>query len=73
MPKPTVFLSIASTGEDVECVQKILKSLGYDVTIDGLFGLQTETAVRRYQSDKNLTVDGIVNAVVFNILVNENY
>ncbi|MDF5724488.1 MAG: peptidoglycan-binding domain-containing protein [Rhizonema sp. PD37] len=73
MPKPTVFLSIASTGEDVECVQKILKALGYDVVIDGIFGIPTEIAVKRYQSDKNLIVDGIVNSVVFNILVNENY
>lgn len=43
-------------------IQIILKRLGYkDVgTVDGYFGTKTETAVKKYQKKKGLTVDGIV-------------
>lgn len=57
-----------SSGADVEYLQKLLKAEGYDVGksgangdgIDGKFGGETLSAVRAYQSDRNLTPDGIV-------------
>ena len=45
-----------------EC-QEILAKLGYDLGkcgVDGDFGKCTEAAVRKYQKDQGLTIDGIV-------------
>ena len=48
-------------GEAVRQLQEALKSLGvYNGPIDGIFGSQTESAVREVQADNGLTVDGIV-------------
>ena len=48
-------------GEDVKELQSKLESLGYDVgPIDGIFGPLTERAVRKFQKDNQLVVDGIV-------------
>ena len=43
-------------------IQIILKRLGYSEVgkVDGYFGTKTETAVKKYQKKKGLTVDGIV-------------
>lgn len=43
-------------------IQLRLRDLGYALQIDGRFGSQTESAIRRYQQDKGFTVDGIVGA-----------
>ncbi|HNX28235.1 MAG TPA: peptidoglycan-binding protein [Syntrophomonadaceae bacterium] len=54
-------LELGSEGSDVREVQLLLKKLGYyKFKADGVFGLQTEAAVRRFQTDNNLVVDGIV-------------
>ncbi len=47
-------------GEDVQQVQEALVKLGYKVDVDGIFGPATAKAVKQFQQDKNLTVDGIV-------------
>ena len=48
-------------GTAVEDIQQELQDQGYyTYTIDGIFGSITEEAVREYQSDQNLEVDGIV-------------
>lgn len=47
-------------GEDVRQVQEALVKLGYKVDVDGIFGPATAKAVKQFQQDKNLTVDGIV-------------
>ncbi|NLT97168.1 MAG: peptidoglycan-binding protein [Christensenellaceae bacterium] len=50
-------------GEDVRLVQQELMMLGYDLGkwgADGIFGSQTRNAVRKYQKDHKLKVDGIV-------------
>ena len=47
-------LSYGSTGKDVE---KLQKQLG--ITDDGIYGNQTQAAVKRYQQDNGLQVDGI--------------
>jgi peptidoglycan hydrolase-like protein with peptidoglycan-binding domain len=52
-----------SKGAAVELAQTNLKARGYDPgAVDGLFGAKTHTAVRRYQTDRDLTVDGVVGA-----------
>lgn len=50
-----------SRGDAVKKAQTNLKARGYDPgAVDGLFGAKTHSAVRRYQSDRGLTVDGVV-------------
>jgi peptidoglycan hydrolase-like protein with peptidoglycan-binding domain len=53
-------------GEDVRELQSALESLGYDVgPIDGIFGPLTERAVKKFQKDNGLVVDGIVGQETF--------
>lgn len=47
------------TGEGVKTLQKILKELGYYVgTIDGDAGAVTDSAIRKFQTEHSLDVDG---------------
>ena len=51
-----------SSGPEVENLQNALISAGYDVGstgADGVYGSKTEAAVKQYQKDNGLTVDGI--------------
>lgn len=49
-----------SSGDTVKQIQKKLANLGYYTgSIDGIYGSKTEAAVRAYQRDYGLTVDGI--------------
>src|SRR5690606_5715302 len=51
----------ADKGDDARAVQTALTSLGYSPgNIDGIFGPLTNEAVRRFQSDQRIAVDGIV-------------
>ena len=55
-------LQNGSAGEDVKKLQKALLEKGYDLGsagADGIFGAKTESALRQYQKDAGLTVDGI--------------
>ena len=53
-----------STGEQVEALQRILSTYGYSLgnknPYDGKFGAKTDAAVREFQEDNNLTIDGEV-------------
>jgi lysozyme len=49
-------------GEDVRQVQEALKTAGINIEPDGFFGNDTDKAVRQFQQQKGLTVDGIVGA-----------
>ena len=50
-----------SSGESVRKIQQKLSDWGYySGTVDGIFGSQTETAVKYFQRKNGLTVDGIV-------------
>lgn len=57
-------LKKGSAGDQVETLQRILKSYGYDLgstcPFDGDFGSKTDAAVRSYQKKNGLTSDGIV-------------
>lgn len=59
-----------STGTSVRTLQRMLYNLGYRSvgTIDGIFGDKTDTAVRNFQSNYNLTVDGIVGPQTWDAL-----
>ena len=56
-------LARGSTGSVVSALQKALKAFGATTDpgpIDGDFGRGTESAVRAYQSQQNIAVDGVV-------------
>ena len=58
--KAVATLKKGSTGAAVKELQENLSKLGYDPgTIDGVYGTKTVTAVKKFQQDHNLTVDGI--------------
>lgn len=52
---------IGSEGSEVRLIQSFLKSLGYNISVvDGDFGNQTFLAVKQYQRNKKIEVDGEV-------------
>lgn len=54
-------LKKGSKGPEVTALQKKLTALGYDTKgTDGIFGLNTEKALKKFQADKILPVDGVV-------------
>jgi peptidoglycan hydrolase-like protein with peptidoglycan-binding domain len=55
-------LQNGSTGADVERLQGDLSRLGYQITVNGNFDASTENAVKKFQQDHNITVDGTVGA-----------
>jgi len=56
-PMPT--LHFGSFGVSVRVLQRLLVANGYGIQIDGVFGPLTETAVKAFQSQRNLTADGV--------------
>ncbi|NEP07521.1 MAG: peptidoglycan-binding protein [Okeania sp. SIO2G4] len=52
-----------SNGYDVTLIQRLLNNAGYGSLVeDGIFGVSTDTAVKQFQQDRNLIVDGIVGS-----------
>lgn len=49
-------------GDNIKQMQNMLVTLGYLDSADGDFGPKTTYAVKKFQSDKKLTTDGIVGA-----------
>lgn len=47
----------------VKAVQRELNKLGYDCgEADGIFGINTKNSLEKFQMDKGITVDGIINS-----------
>ena len=53
-------VSYGSQGSSVTELQKLLNNNGYGLTVDGIFGSKTQSAVKDYQQKNGLAVDGIV-------------
>ena len=53
----------------VQTLQYLLRARGHQVTVDGIFGPNTDSAVRAFQREKGLSVDGIVGPVTWRALV----
>ncbi|WP_096225913.1 peptidoglycan-binding protein [Geobacillus sp. FJAT-46040] len=57
-----------SKGEDVKELQRMLNSAGYNVKVDGVYGSETEGAVRSFQKLVGISVDGIAGAQTYRSL-----
>ena len=53
-------LQLGSQGNAVQMLQNQLIALGYTINADGIFGPETQTAVKQFQLSKGLTADGVV-------------
>ena len=53
----------------VRVMQYLLEDRGMAVTIDGIFGPNTETAVKGFQADSGLQQDGIVGELTWSRLI----
>ncbi|MBC1213401.1 peptidoglycan-binding protein [Trichormus variabilis ARAD] len=53
-------LRFGNSGVAVRALQRLLVAKGYAVRVDGNFGALTETAVKAFQIQRNLSVDGVV-------------
>lgn len=57
------------TEHPVRTVQHLLREHGQGVSVDGIFGPLTETAVRQVQTDAGIAVDGIVGPDTWGALI----
>jgi hypothetical protein len=71
-PKLIVQVASGSHGDAVKAVQDQIHNRGdgHVLAVDGIFGPDTDNAVRSFQSFLGLTVDGIVGPVTWNHLAN---
>jgi hypothetical protein len=56
-------------GEDVRLVQRALRTKGYSMATNGIFGRITDRNVRHFQRVANLAADGIVGPLTWRALV----
>lgn len=61
-----------SRGDSVSELQKLLNQKGYSLSVDGIFGQNTQAAVRDYQQKNNLSVDGIAGEQTWSSLMQGN-
>ena len=59
MSHPSI-LRPGSQGSDVERLEQDLSALGYEVEINSNFDENTEAALKKFQQQHNLSVDGVV-------------
>ena len=63
-------LRSGSQGNFVYLLQFILNQYGYNLSVDGIFGSRTLSAVRDFQRNNSLSVDGLVGTNTWRTLLN---
>jgi peptidoglycan hydrolase-like protein with peptidoglycan-binding domain len=56
-------------GHPVKTLQYLLRARGHSVAVDGVFGPNTEAAVKAFQASKGLTADGVVGPTSWAALI----
>ena len=56
-------------GKITRLIQERFNFLGFNLKIDGIFGINTEKAVKKFQNNRNLKVDGIVRKKTWSYLI----
>ncbi len=55
-----ILSKVGSRGEEVRSIQRKLKELGFFAgTVDGIYGVKTQSAVRKFQKSVGITADGV--------------
>jgi peptidoglycan hydrolase-like protein with peptidoglycan-binding domain len=67
--QPWPLVKNGSAAHPVPTLQHLLAARSHPVTVDGAFGPVTEAAVRAFQKDKHLTVDGVVGLQTWSAIV----
>lgn len=57
-------------GDDVKKLQSRLIELGYNCEVNGYFDKETDSAIKGYQFNNNLQINGIVDKKLWNLLFN---
>ena len=70
--KKNVMFPLVTADNAISVVQQALANKGYNLDVDGVFGVGTEQAVRKFQADNGLDVDGVVGKATFYALTGEN-
>jgi peptidoglycan hydrolase-like protein with peptidoglycan-binding domain len=61
------------SGDQVRALQHLLSAkYGYTLAVDGVFGSQTDSAVKDFQGSKGLAVDGLVGPQTWQTLIGGN-
>lgn len=69
LPAPSAYvLKTGSSGSAVRYAQKKLLSKLYPLDVDGIFGEQTDNAVKLFQTESGLTPDGIIGPLTWSVL-----
>lgn len=67
--QPFPLLEEGDKNHPVQTLQYLLRAHGHTVSVDGIFGPRTETAVRAFQQSKHLLVDGLVGRRTWSALL----
>lgn len=68
-PEDRPILKMSSRGQDVRELQEMLNSLGFDAgEADGIFGADTDRAVKAFQQSVSIDVDGVVGIATWKAL-----
>ena len=70
-PRSLPVLRVGSTGDAVRLCQERLRYHAQPVTVDGVFGPMTGSAVAAFQSAGGVTPDGLVGAITWGLLLHE--
>ncbi len=62
-------LRFGDSGDAVRVLQRLLVNNRYSVKLDGAFGAVTETAVKAFQTQRNLLADGVVGSRTWRELI----
>lgn len=64
---------IGDSNSEITTLQQRLQSLGYEVDgVDGTYGTKTEQAVRAFQRDRGLEVDGVIGSQTYRALMSRD-
>jgi peptidoglycan hydrolase-like protein with peptidoglycan-binding domain len=58
---PWPVVATGQNGHPVKTLQFLLRARGHTVAVDGIFGPQTDAAVKAFQTSKGLAANGIVD------------